>query len=293
MNKYLKDKIFLSAVDNMTEKEQYIKITVLDSDENEIDEIHGYVTNGGTLSINGDSAVRRTCTLNMIADKKYSNIMKTTNLLSINKRIKIEIGLANKTIYYPEEEIIWFPLGIFIIINPNISRSTSGISISLSLQDKMCLLNGSRGGVIPAYVTFDTVDEITPSGAIETKKIPIYQIIQELVNHFGNIPLDKIIIKDVDTVIISHGHKDHGGGLEAFLKQNDKVKIYISKYAFDNYYALFLKYAKFYVGLNQELKENKRIVLTDEMYHIDEEMTLISNITGDVLLPKGNSKSVY
>ena len=200
MNKYLKDKIFLSAVDNMTEKEQYIKITVLDSDENEIDEIQGYVTNGGTLSINGDSAVRRTCTLNMIADKKYSNIMETTNLLSINKRIKIEIGLANKTIYYPEEEIIWFPLGIFIIINPNISRSTSGISISLSLQDKMCLLNGSRGGVIPAYVTFDTVDEITPSGTIETKKIPIYQIIQELVNHFGNIPLDKIIIKDVDTV---------------------------------------------------------------------------------------------
>ena len=103
MNKYLKDKIFLSAVDNMTEKEQYIKITVLDSDENEIDEIQGYVTNGGTLSINGDSAVRRTCTLNMIADKKYSNIMKTTNLLSINKRIKIEIGLSNITIYYPEE----------------------------------------------------------------------------------------------------------------------------------------------------------------------------------------------
>lgn len=97
-----------------------------------------------------------------------------------------------------------------------------------------------------------------------------------------------IDIKAVDIVIISHGHKDHGGGLEAFLNHNDKAKIYISKYAFDNYYASFLKCAKFYVGLNQELKANKRIILTDEIHHINEEMTLISNITGNLLVPKGN-----
>lgn len=200
MNDYLNDKIFLRELDEMSEKEQYIRIIVLDQNEYELEEIQGYVTSGGTLSINGDSSVRRTCTLNMIADDKYRNVMETSNLLSINKRIKIFIGYANRTAKYQEEKIIWFPLGIFIIINPNISRGTNGVSISLSLQDKMCLLNGSRGGILPAYCIFDKVDEITPSGDIETKKIPIYQIIQEVVNHFGNIPLEKIIIKDIDAI---------------------------------------------------------------------------------------------
>ncbi len=98
-----------------------------------------------------------------------------------------------------------------------------------------------------------------------------------------------IDIKDVDIVIISHGHKDHGGGLETFLNYNDKAKIYISRYAFDNYYASLFKFAKVYVGLKKELKFNKRIILTDEFYSIDDELSLVSNITGTVLLPKGNN----
>ncbi|MFR0986450.1 MAG: MBL fold metallo-hydrolase [Frisingicoccus sp.] len=34
-------------------------------------------------------------------------------------------------------------------------------------------------------------------------------------------------LKAVDTVILSHGHYDHGGGLPAFIKINSKAKIYI------------------------------------------------------------------
>ena len=74
MNDYLNDKIFLRELDEMSEKEQYISIIVLDQNEYELEEIQGYVTSGGTLSINGDSSVSRTCTLNMIADDKYTVI---------------------------------------------------------------------------------------------------------------------------------------------------------------------------------------------------------------------------
>lgn len=95
-------------------------------------------------------------------------------------------------------------------------------------------------------------------------------------------------IEDVDIVIISHGHKDHGGGLEAFLKYNDKAKIYINKHAFEDYYNSLFKYGKHYIGLNAELKTNNRVVITNELYNINQNMRLISNIRGEKLVPTSN-----
>ena len=36
-------------------------------------------------------------------------------------------------------------------------------------------------------------------------------------------------IAAVDTVILSHGHVDHAGGLEAFLSANDRARIYCAR----------------------------------------------------------------
>ena len=41
-----------------------------------------------------------------------------------------------------------------------------------------------------------------------------------------------IDLSKVDTLIISHGHYDHGGGILSFLKINDHAKIYIHGQAF-------------------------------------------------------------
>ena len=45
-------------------------------------------------------------------------------------------------------------------------------------------------------------------------------------------------LKAVDLAILSHGHYDHGGGLEAFCKLNDTAKIYLRQGAFGDYVAL-------------------------------------------------------
>lgn len=49
---------------------------------------------------------------------------------------------------------------------------------------------------------------------------------------FTNAKRLGVDIGAVDTVIISHGHYDHGLGLKTFLKKNKKAKIYLSSQAF-------------------------------------------------------------
>ncbi|POP32976.1 MBL fold metallo-hydrolase [Lactonifactor longoviformis] len=46
-----------------------------------------------------------------------------------------------------------------------------------------------------------------------------------------------IDISQADTLVISHGHYDHGGGMEAFLEVNQKAGIYIRRDAFLPHYS--------------------------------------------------------
>lgn len=87
-----------------------------------------------------------------------------------------------------------------------------------------------------------------------------------------------IDISDVDIVIISHGHKDHGGALNLFLKHNNKAKIYIHKDAFNKYYTSLLGGLKLYVGLDDRLQFDERIIFTEDEFEIDEDLYLFSNV---------------
>jgi len=40
------------------------------------------------------------------------------------------------------------------MFNPSLSHSISGVTISMQLKDKMCLLNGDLGGSIHSSVDF-------------------------------------------------------------------------------------------------------------------------------------------
>ena len=68
----------------------------------------------------------------------------------------------------------------------------------------------------------------------------------------------EIDLSKVDIAVLSHGHYDHGGGLEAFLQVNQKAPVYIHETAFGPYYNGTEKY----IGLNPSLLDNPRLIAT-------------------------------
>ena len=198
MNTFLNDKIFLKKLDEYPIREIYVKIIALTHDEQPIDEIQGRAT-AGSINLDGDSAVRRTCSLTLLAD----DLDLRDYYWGLKNKFKLEVGMKNFVDKnYPE--IIWFPQGVFIITQFNTSQTTSGYQISISGKDKMVLLNGEVTGKINAISTrLDIIEDLTynDDGTIKDRietKIPIREIIQELVHEYGGEPLQNIIINDVD-----------------------------------------------------------------------------------------------
>ena len=65
INSYLSDPAVLAYVDSLQSRTQYVKITVLDSQDYPIRAIEGYAT-AGSINITNQSPVRRTGSLTMM-----------------------------------------------------------------------------------------------------------------------------------------------------------------------------------------------------------------------------------
>ena len=76
----------------------------------------------------------------------------------------------------------------------------------------------------------------------------------------------------VDIAVLSHGHYDHGGGLEAFLAVNGKAPVYLSQFAFDPCFAE----AERYIGLKPELSGHPRLRFVGEQLDLDAELRLFA-----------------
>lgn len=80
-------------------------------------------------------------------------------------------------------------------------------------------------------------------------------------------------LSKVDFVVLSHGHYDHGGGIEKFFKINNHAKVYANKYAFEPHWHDKEKY----IGLEQKLLDYKeRFVFTDSYFKIDDGLELFN-----------------
>lgn len=76
----------------------------------------------------------------------------------------------------------------------------------------------------------------------------------------GNAEKLGVDLAKVDLAILSHGHYDHGGGMNAFLALNDHAPIYLNRHAFGRYFNGTEKY----IGLDSALQRSGRLVFTGE-----------------------------
>jgi 7,8-dihydropterin-6-yl-methyl-4-(beta-D-ribofuranosyl)aminobenzene 5'-phosphate synthase len=89
-----------------------------------------------------------------------------------------------------------------------------------------------------------------------------------------------IDLSQVDYLIISHGHFDHGGGLKHFLKINKKAKIFLHINAAHKFYIKIFGFIPYYVGLDQKIIAKKnRIYFIDEDTQIEDKIILLAGFT--------------
>lgn len=99
----------------------------------------------------------------------------------------------------------------------------------------------------------------------------------------ANAGLLKVALDKVDTVVLSHGHYDHSGGLLSFRKVNGEAAIYLQKTALAEYY-----HGSRYIGIDQRIGSLPGVVLLEGNRRIDGELSVFSKIKGRRFWPQSN-----
>ena len=227
----LADKDFLRELDQNREREVFAKIVSLDYDENPIEEITGRVSSG-TVSIDGSSSVRRSCSLSLIAQELNIHDF----YWGLTTKFKLYSGLKNNiNSKYPD--IIWFPLGMFVISSFNTSQSTNSYTVSIQGKDKMCLLNGTLGGTIMSLTAdFGTETIEDESGESYKQDLSIKNIIREVVHEYAREPYHNIIINDLDTYGLELMEYRGSSPMYILINQSDEAVNIRMDLSMDNMY---------------------------------------------------------
>ena len=252
---------FLYKLSTAKQREIFARITSLTWEEMPLEYIEGKVT-GGSINVDGSSAVRRTCNLTLIA--KGVNI--NDFYWGLHTKFKLEIGLRNKiNPHYPD--IIWFKQGLFIITSFNTSASANNYTINISGKDKMCLLNGDIAGSLPHTTDFGIEEYYDSTTGITTyTSIPIKNIIRESVQNFGNELAKNIIINDIEDA-----------GLE-LLEYRGDIPLYLFREVDSDVFTNMTLNANqpCYINGKQTTIGNSKDITYDDLVNLDEDSSIAS-----------------
>lgn len=183
----------LLKLDGARNREIFARATSLDRYERPIETIEGKITGSGSINVDGNSAVRRSFSLTMVAkDLVMHNIY-----WGLRHKIKLEIGVRDLAAG-PSSTIYWFKQGIYVLTEFRSTQSVNNFTISMSGKDKMCLLNGEVGGNFMAQTDVGQIETISDGETVQIEALKISTIIKEMLIGIGGELPQNIILNNVD-----------------------------------------------------------------------------------------------
>lgn len=176
----------------------YIRVNLLNTNNKKIDEISGVAT-GGSISLDGNSSIRRTCDVSLVMKDSTFSIGDDKKIW-LDKRAHIEIGLEG----FSQGEVVWFDMGKYLINQPSISHNAIDNTLSFSGVDLMAIFDGKRGGVLSSKVV---IDEGTP----------IHEAVKMTVKTLGKYP--NVIIESSERTAPYKIEKSAGDTVESLIKE--------------------------------------------------------------------------
>ncbi len=133
---------------------------------------------------------------------------------------------------------------------------------------------------------------------IETKKHKLLMDTGSSNLFISNAREKGVDLKAVDTVVLSHGHYDHAGGIIPFSEINSNAKIYIHPDAFTKCYSTTKGGEPRYIGIDPAIAKLKQLCIPEMfkakdcekngIFKIDDELELFSNIGNSMPAPLTN-----
>lgn len=248
----------------------FFKIQLLEwNSERIIENVEGEVISG-TRTEDGNSIIRNTLSLNFVPTKGNYQLLNPNNQIYPNKKIKVLEGISNSM---TNNEIKWYPKGVYVLTSPSILFSTDSHTISINANDKMCLCDGSVAGKIDfstrvdaeynvnnikislikeASIEFNKIMDKTifTQSALEDSKAYIILKLREYLYYVAgkdntqeNVILT--LINNIDTIELSTDIYTLKGYSQSFskisnsstfkkLKIKDIIKYVMTEYAYEN-----------------------------------------------------------
>lgn len=162
-----------------------LNIEVLDSGQKIIGTLNCGITSG-SMSINGQSDIRRTA--NFVVQPTLKEKIKLTenSLLWLNKDIRLSIGLYNPR----TKQYKYYPLGCYVYTDTSGTYDATNDNLTINCEDFMKKLDGTKNGQLgaliisyPAYKENEETGEVIEYNIIRNAVIETLEKLARILNH--------------------------------------------------------------------------------------------------------------